>query len=106
MAPNIAFWCVAIDVAIAVSRPRDVSVRTLLAAEILGIEGDDVALVSVALGLQGGGVLLALVTRRSVDELGLDVGDAVYAMIKASSLDERAISLAPGGSVGRESSAG
>ncbi|MCP5265009.1 MAG: molybdenum ABC transporter ATP-binding protein [Burkholderiaceae bacterium] len=86
----------AIDVAIAVSRPRDVSVRTLLASEILGIQGDGGALVRVALGLRGGGRLLALVTRRSVDELGLDVGDEVFAMIKATSLDERAISLAPG----------
>jgi hypothetical protein len=40
---------------------------------------------------------VALVTRRSVDELALDVGDDIFAMVKAVALDDRALALASRG---------
>ncbi len=85
----------AIDVGLAVQRPRDVSFRTVLLGRISGIDRDAGALARVELALRGGGRLVALVTRISVDELGLDEGDDVFAMVKAVALDERALALAP-----------
>ncbi|MCL4745565.1 MAG: molybdenum ABC transporter ATP-binding protein [Burkholderiaceae bacterium] len=85
----------AIDVGLAVQRPRDVSFRTVLLGRISGIDRDAGALARVELALRGSGRLVALVTRISVDELGLDEGDDVFAMVKAVALDERALALAP-----------
>lgn len=84
----------AIDVGLAVQRPRDVSFRTVLLGRIVAIDRDAGALARVELGLRGAGTLVALVTRLSVDELGLDAGDDVFAMVKAVALDERALALA------------
>ena len=85
----------AIDVGLAVQRPRDVSFRTVLLGTIAAIDRDSGALARVELALRGRGRLVALVTRISVDELGLDTGDDVFAMVKAVALDERALALAP-----------
>jgi len=87
----------ALDVSLAVQRPRDVSIRTVLLGRVTAIERDDTPLARVELGLLGSGRLVALVTRRSVDDLALDVGDDVFAMVKAVALDDRALALASRG---------
>ncbi len=83
------------------SGPREVSYRTVLQGRIVAIATDEGPLARVDLDLRGGGRLVSLVTRKSVDELGLDRGDDVYAMVKAVSLDERAIAFAPRGPLPR-----
>jgi molybdate transport system ATP-binding protein len=83
----------ALDVGVAVQRPRDVSFRTVLRGTIRAIERDDSPLARVEIALRGQGRLVALVTRHSVDELALDAGDEIFAMVKAVALDDRALAL-------------
>lgn len=83
------------DVALAVQRPRDASFRTVLVGTIQGIDVDEGPAARVALALRGGDRLVALVTRKAIDELALDAGDEVFAMVKATALDERALAYAP-----------
>lgn len=87
----------ALDVGLAVQRPRDVSFRTVLLGRITALERDDSPLARVEIALRGSGRLVALVTRRSVDELALDEGDDIFAMVKAVALDDRALALASRG---------
>jgi molybdate transport system ATP-binding protein len=85
----------ATDVALAVQRPRDVSFRTVLVGTIRRIDTDDSPTARVEITLRGEGRLVALVTRRAIDDLALDAGDEVFAMLKATALDERALAFAP-----------
>lgn len=85
----------ATDVALAVQRPRDVSFRTVIAGTLREIDADDGPIARVEIALRGGGRLVALVTRKALDELALDTGDDVYAMVKATALDERSLAYAP-----------
>jgi molybdate transport system ATP-binding protein len=81
----------ATDVALALQRPREVSYRTVLSARVVGVEQDEGPVARVSMELRGGGRIAALVTRKSIDELGLDVGDDAFAIVKSISLDERAL---------------
>jgi molybdate transport system ATP-binding protein len=85
----------ATDVALAVQRPRDVSFRTVLVGTIRAIEVDEGPTARVEIALRGQGRLVALVTRKAIDELALDAGDEVFAMVKATALDERSLAYAP-----------
>ncbi len=85
----------ATDVALAVQRPRDVSFRTVLVGTIRAIDVDDGPTARVEIALRGRGRLVALVTRKAIDELALDAGDEVFAMVKATALDERSLAYAP-----------
>jgi molybdate transport system ATP-binding protein len=76
------------DVTLAIEPPRGVSVRTILAASVKATAVDEGAVARVDLTLTGGEALSAFVTRKSVDEMGLRAGDAVFAMIKAASIDD------------------
>jgi molybdopterin-binding protein len=66
--------------------------RDLLARDV---EVDDGPLARVEIALRGSGRLVSLVTRKAIDELALDVGDDVFAMVKATALDERSMAYAP-----------
>jgi molybdate transport system ATP-binding protein len=83
----------ATDVTLAITRPRDLSVRTALAGTIAAIETDNGPLAAVTVTLRGGAHLVALATRMAVDELNLKRGDHVFALIKTVALDERSVSL-------------
>jgi molybdate transport system ATP-binding protein len=85
----------ATDVALAVQRPRDVSFRTVLLGTIRDVDADGGPIARVEVALRGHGRLLALVTRKAIDELALDAGDEVFAMVKATALDERTLAYAP-----------
>jgi len=85
----------ATDVALAVQRPRDVSFRTVLLGTIRDIEIDDGPIARVDIALRGTGRLVALVTRKALDDLALDAGDDVFAMVKATAMDERSLAYAP-----------
>lgn len=79
------------DVSLALERPREISVRTVLSARIAGIASDAGPVARIDLDLPGGDRLAAFVTRKAVDDLGLAEGKAVFAMIKAAAIDgERA----------------
>lgn len=76
------------DVAIALTRPEDVSVSNLLPASIAAIRLQEGPYADVELKL-GPGHLSAMVTRESVERLGLRPGMAVWAMIKTVAVDSR-----------------
>lgn len=74
------------DVSIACSEPRDISVQNQLRGRILAIAPDDnPAHVLVQIDCAGD-VLLARVTRKSVDALHLQAGMPVWALVKSAAL--------------------
>jgi molybdate transport system ATP-binding protein len=83
----------AIDVTLSTTRPRNVSVRTILSGTVAGIVADDGPLASVDVALEGHGHLAALATRMAIDELGLGTGDQVFALVKTVALDERNVAV-------------
>ena len=66
------------------------SIRSVLAGTIGGIETEG-PLAAVEIALAGGGRLVAMVTRRAMDDLALRVGSPVNALIKTVALDEGAV---------------
>jgi molybdate transport system ATP-binding protein len=81
----------ATDVTLALARPNEMSVRTTLTGTIAEIERGDGPVVMASIALEGGDRLAAAITRKAVDDLGLDAGDLVYCLVKAVSIDERLI---------------
>jgi molybdate transport system ATP-binding protein len=81
----------ATDVTLATRRPQNLSVRTILAGSVARVRRDAGPLVAVEVALMGGGRLVAAATRKAVDELGLDEGDRIFALLKTVALDERPI---------------
>ena len=77
----------ATDVTLATGATGPLSTRSMLAGSIAAVEHDG-PLAAVEIALRGGGSLVALVTRRAMDDLGLDVGSPVKALIKTVALDE------------------
>jgi molybdate transport system ATP-binding protein len=69
----------------------NLSIRTILAGTVAGIALDHGPLASVAISLDGHGHLVALVTRKAIDDLGLHRDDRVYALVKTVALDERMV---------------
>ena len=78
----------ATDVVLAARPPRDLSVRSFLRGQIASIETNG-PLAAVEIVLEGEGRLYAVTTRHALDELGLDRGARLFALIKTSALDER-----------------
>lgn len=81
----------ATNVTLAVGRPGQVSVRTMLAGRIVKMEVDDGPFALATIALTGGEQLIAYATRLAMDDLGLDVGDDVTALVKAVGIDERSV---------------
>lgn len=81
----------ATDVALALGRPGQVSVRTQLAGRIVALDRGDGPLALATVELSGGERLAAYVTRLAADDLGLDAGDAVTALVKTVAIDERSL---------------
>jgi molybdate transport system ATP-binding protein len=79
----------ATDVTLALSKPRELSIRTALPGKVAGISEPSGAVVMVEVSLAGGETLAAAVTRKAVDELGLGEGDQVYCLVKSVSIDDR-----------------
>ncbi len=81
----------ATDITLATQPPPKLSVRTILAGTVAGITFDAGPLARVAIRLDGHGQLIALVTRKAIDELGIRRDDRVYALVKTVALDERMV---------------
>ncbi len=82
----------ATTVSLTVGRPGQMSIRTALQGRITAVETDESPFALVTIELLGGERLLAYVTRMAVEELGLDAGDQVHALLKAVAIDERGVS--------------
>jgi len=78
------------DVALALSRPMDVSISNKMPGRIARITPREGPYADVSVDL-GSTSLRALVTRESCDRLGLQPGTAVWAMVKSVALDSRSV---------------
>jgi molybdate transport system ATP-binding protein len=74
------------DVSIAITSPHGSSIANILAARIVEVQDDGADRVSLRLASGGGQMLLARITRRSRDQLGLAVGMEVFAQVKSVAL--------------------
>ena len=74
------------DVAVATQRPAGISIRNVLAAEVLAVEASGPPPFAEVLLSIGGQKLRARLTRAAVRELGLNAGQSVFALLKAASL--------------------
>jgi molybdate transport system ATP-binding protein len=74
------------DVAIATERPRRLSIRNVLDAEILRIEAGAGAHAEILLAVDGQH-LRARITRDALDELALEPGQRVFALLKSVALE-------------------
>jgi molybdate transport system ATP-binding protein len=74
------------DVAIATLQPQQLSIRNILAARILRIESSSAISVELVLDVDGEH-LLARITRDAVEDLALEVGQEVFALIKSVALE-------------------
>ena len=81
----------ATDVTLSLGRSHQVSVRTALTGRVVKVDTDHGPFALVTIDLVGGDRLHAYATRLAIDDLGLDVGDDVNALIKAVSIDERGV---------------
>jgi molybdate transport system ATP-binding protein len=81
----------ATDVTLATEPPRHLSVRTTLSGSVAGIDADGGPLAAVTIDLVGHGQLVALATRKAIEELKLAHGDKVFALVKTVALDERTV---------------
>jgi molybdate transport system ATP-binding protein len=80
----------ATDVVLSAEPPHHLSVRSSLAGYIGSIE-ENGPLAALEIVLEGEDRLYAVTTRHARDDLGLNPGARVYALIKTSALDERQI---------------
>jgi len=84
------------DVAVAVAEPRGLSTRNIMPAALAAIQpAGDVQEAFLSLQV-GPTVLLARVTRDSVQRLGLSPGMPLWALVKAVTFDHRAGDPPPG----------
>ena len=78
------------DVSLALRPPTQISVLNVLEAKVIGFENAGAGMTDVQLGV-GHARLVARITRRSKNELGIDQHDLVFALVKAVSFDEQSV---------------
>ena len=78
------------DVALATARPESISVRNILSGTVERVvEDPETAFAEVLVGI-GGGRLRARITRDAVEDLALNVGTPVFALVKSITFDRPA----------------
>lgn len=75
------------DVALAVTRPEGISVRNILEGVVKAVAPDGTGPGASVLVDVDGQIVRSRVTRQSVDQLALAPGSAVYALVKAASVE-------------------
>ena len=80
------------DVSVALANPEGLSIRNVLKGRIIEIVREaKTAFAELLVDIGSGQHLRARITRASLAELGLNEGDAVYALVKSVSFDRRAL---------------
>lgn len=74
------------DVSVSLSRAHDSSILNILPVVVAELRDDAQGSAMLCLQLEGGPRLLARITRRSAEHLGLRVGQAVFAQVKGVAL--------------------
>jgi len=84
------------DVALAIERPQGLSIRNVLAGRVSAIDNRGGAIVEVHVSLlakdsSAARELLSRISRQALDEMRLEVGQPVFALIKAIAFDKRSM---------------
>lgn len=77
------------DVSLATERPQNVSVLNVFEGTVSGVSNGSGPQVDVSVDV-GGAVIWSQITRKSLDELALQPGSKVFAMVKAVAIDRPA----------------
>jgi molybdate transport system ATP-binding protein len=77
------------DVALATHRPHGISIRNVLAGALVELDEDSATAYAEAVVAVGSIRIRARVTRAAIAELGLRVGDSVFALIKSVTIDDQ-----------------
>lgn len=77
------------DVSLATSRPENVSVLNVFAGTVTEVSGTESPQADVAVDV-GGATIWSQITRKSLDDLGIEPGSRVFAMVKAVAIDRPA----------------
>jgi len=80
-------------VSLALRRPVEISILNVLSGRVTSISGEDESTVDVELAI-GTASLISRITRRSLHELGLHVGQEVFALVKAVSFNRGSVGYA------------
>ena len=75
------------DVVLATSRPTDLSVRNVMRGEVISIKSIPGTAFCVVTVDVDGSHILSQVTQQAIDELGIETGLAIYALIKTATFD-------------------
>jgi len=78
------------DVSLATRRPVGMSMLNVLHGRVAAMDAGSDPIVDVQLAI-GGAILNARITRRSFRQLGIHIGQDVYALVKAVSFDQRSV---------------
>jgi molybdate transport system ATP-binding protein len=81
------------EISLALERPRGISIQNVLEARVVSLGGEFGAIIDVELRV-GDTALVARVTRKAVEELGLAPESRVFALVKAVSIDRRSVGFA------------
>jgi len=81
------------DVSLSIGRPTAISVLNVLPALVTSIDEETGPIVDLELAV-GSATLVARITRRSFQQLGIRPGQELYALIKAVSFDQRSVGYA------------
>ena len=76
------------DVALATSRPHALSIRNVISGTLIDLVREEDSPFAEALVEIGDQHLRARITRASADDLGLNVGQSVYALVKSATFDQ------------------
>ena len=76
------------DVALATTRPQDLSIRNVLSGTLIDLVTEEDSPFAEALVEVGDQHVRARITRASADDLGLSVGQSVYALVKSATFDQ------------------
>lgn len=79
------------DVSLATSRPENVSVLNVFEGTVMTVNGLEHPQSDVAVDV-GGATIWSQITRKSLDDLGIQPGSKVFAMVKAVAIDRTATS--------------
>ncbi len=81
------------DVSLALRKPAEISILNILSGHVTSMDDESGPIVDVQLAV-GTATLTARITRRSVRQLGIHVGQDLYALVKAVSFDQRSVGYA------------
>jgi molybdate transport system ATP-binding protein len=80
------------DVALALRRPAEISIRNILPGKVIEIADSPGAYVEVKVAV-GSSALVSRITRQAARELGLALGKDIYALIKSIAIDRSSLGI-------------